>query len=261
MSTVRTHFHVTTGWQFAFTALLKQYLHRKRSEPRSRDFKSPVTVTLIAAVAADTQIPLSVRTAVLVAYDGLLRPQDYTCSRAKSFVPLTTLLCEDVVWNASGFGLRIKHSKSDPYNKGMFQPFVARTRDKFCPVVFVRAYMAQAPLSHVQGQPFFVKHTSKGVSFVTPADITAALRKHAHIDGVPASSISARSLRSAGAYQMANHNQSWEAIRVRGRWAFDPSSHMVVMYARTGLDRLQQQADSRTIEGASRSSLWLLPAG
>jgi hypothetical protein len=166
------------------------------------------------------------------------------------------LLSDDVTWNKHGFSINIKHSKSDPFNKGHVQPFIARTADKYCPVLFLRKYLQQEPLAKSPGQPLFVVHNRAGVAFVTAAVVTAALRKHAHVDGLKPTSVSARSLRSAGAFQMANAGQSWETIRVRGRWAFDPGSRMVLMYARTGVQRLQQQADSRTIEGVARTELW-----
>lgn len=249
ISAVRSACAARYNWEFIRSPVLSHYLERAKQAPRERTFRHPVSVQLVRAVFDDKRISLGVRTAVLVAYQALLRGSEYTSRFAKR-IQGHFLSCADVRWikNMRAFAVRVRHSKSDRYNSGEDIFVVAVDGDPYCPAAAIRAYIKQEPAASMPGQPFFCKRMRNGaVSFVTKDDISKALKAHAGAVGLEAERISSHSLRVGAAFELANAGVDWETIGVRGRWSPLSVTGMAQMYARMSTQRLAKVASALSL--------------
>ena len=259
ISTIRTSMAIRHGWRFLYSPLHEATKLRMRQRSEAKGFKQPAGKALVQMVADDTTIPLGVRCAVLVAYDGLLRVGEYT-ARTTTDPRRCKLQCDDVHVYDDRICFKLRFTKGDAYNAGEFVNFVPVPGDRYCPVAAVREYVRSEPLCRRKGMPFFVKRSTTGrATFVTKRDISNALKKHAGGIGFSSSDVASHSLRIGGAYEMANAGESWEAISVRGRWSLKSGHAMAVMYARVSRERLTSQARSRAIENCVHHRMFVAP--
>jgi hypothetical protein len=194
-----------------------------------------VTPQLVASLAVDTTRPLAVRAAVLCAWFGLLRAREYTAPSTTTFVNDSQLCLSDVTWDprTMGYAIRLRHSKSDPFNAGKTINLLPQPGDAGCPVAALTAYLTlrramAAPASH----PLFINPDG---SFVTREHVTSALRAHASHHGLDPAQVSSHGLRIGSAWTMANEGVPIATIQVLGRWKCDL---MPLLYCRMSLDRL-----------------------
>jgi len=251
VSTVRRALERIHGYLFIQGPFLTQYLARLKQVPRVREYREPATKKLLRLVSDDLSIPIGVRTAVLVAYDGLLRVSEYTSSRTDGPDHGASLLCENVIWSVplQAYTIHITRSKVDRHNAGLHRFSLPRKEDRYCTVRALDAYIAAEPESRRLGSPFFVKRDASNlISFVTPADINRALKKHAQAAGLPVDFISSHSLRIGGAFALANGGVPFENIQQRGRWSAMRFSEMAIMYSRSDRSRQQFMTDVMNIE-------------
>lgn len=256
ISTIRSHFEVAVGWKFIHSPLflrtltrLQQQIPAVEEEEKQKSYRCPATKELILAVLSDSALPLGVRTAIVVAYDALLRVSEYTSVSGTKFNALATLLCQDVMDRPEGVCIKLRHSKSDRWNQGAAVWCLPRDGDAGCPVAALREYMKAEPLARIAGQPFFIKRTARGSSYVSALDVNSALKKHAASVHLPVAYVSSHSLRVGGAFAMRNAGVSWPDIVTRGRWALKSGEAMSVLYARMSLERLRESGESRRVSG------------
>lgn len=239
VSTLRSHCARLVNWQFRYSIRITQYLTRIKQAPREHRFKLPATKQLVRLVAMDTALSMSVRVAVLLAFNKLLRCSEY-CSESAS-KPMATLLSEHVQWSdqLGCFVIRIARSKSDRTNSGQTVNVYPQPADgAFCPVSAIRQYMAGEPLTKKKGHPFFVRRVGGNPLFVTRLDVTNALKKQAQAAALPVERVSSHSLRIGGAFAMANAGVSMQLIASIGRWSGQSAERMVALYTRMSAGRV-----------------------
>lgn len=238
------------------SALFQQYLHRLRQIPRDRFYKQPATKHLLAAVFSDSSIDIAIRTAILVAYEGLLRASEYVSIGANRHEPTATLLSEHVRYDRTlgggigGFELLIRHSKSDRWNIGTHIPILPRS-DSHCPVTALQHYIAIR--NPKPNQPFFRKKLRNGsFSNVTRADIVKALKSHFRSNGIRTEQkdISTHSLRIGAAFALHVAGIPWQDIMIikRGRWSSKSGDDMATLYTRLGLGQALNMSSALNID-------------
>lgn len=207
-----------------------------------------VTPQLVASLAVDATQSSAVRSAVLCAWFGLLRAREYTSPTTTTFDPTSQLALSDVTWDprTGGYAIRLRHSKSDPYNAGSTINLLPLPGDVGCPVAALSAYLVQrrsmaVPASH----PLFINPDG---SFVTREQVTGALRSHAGRHGLSPTQVSSHGLRIGSAWTMANEGIPVTTIQVLGRWKCDL---MPLLYCRMSLDRLAHASRALRLSAAT----------
>lgn len=271
VSTVRARFAELLGWSFVRSAAWSSFMRRLKAVKRDRNYREPASRRLVEAVAGDASLPLAVRCAVVVAWDGLLRASEYLAGSDWRVAAEYSLMTGDVIatkfGDVDGYRLRIKSAKQDRYNLGEWQPFVPRPSDPVCPVTWLTSYMRSALFLQVASQgsvaghlsPFFVvavrvsRHAPEGWRCVSREDVSNALKKHAAMCGVAAELVSSHSLRIGGAFALAEGGVPLEDIQQRGRWSQRRTNEIALMYARVGsakLLRLSAAMNSQSVPAA-----------
>ncbi len=247
ISSVKTYVSREHGVSLLTTKLFSCCLTRLKQVPTETLARVPATPDLIRRVASDSDIDVAVRTAVLLAWDQMLRAREYVCDSACSFNPKSTLQLNHVVPDASngGFSVRIVHSKTDVYNAGVDLHVLPRVGDRFCPCRALSEYLPWRRSAAATSDPFFILRSG---AYVTREDITRALKKHAADAGLPPDRITSHSIRIGGCFTLANGGVDWENIRVRGRWTDD--SIMPLMYARMSVGRQSAASQGLRLDGA-----------
>ncbi len=251
VSTVRQRCAALYNWEFIFPPVLRHFFHRKRQQPRQRRYRDPAPVALIKAVFDDGSIQIGIRTAILVAYQALLRAREFCSERARSLQ--RGLASTDVKWvsHAQHFVVKVS-GKSDMYNQGELvpiqrDPVAAVAGADYCPVRAMQAYIAAEPASRLPGQAFFIKRVDGRPSNVVVDDVSQALKKHAAGLGCNVERISSHSIRIGAAFQLASAGVDWQTIGVRGRWSPVSTSKMAQMYARMSTQRLDRVASALSL--------------
>jgi hypothetical protein len=254
LSAIRTHISVTYGYVLTRSPLLSKFLQRYASYPHERRYRQPVSKELITAIASDNSIDFAVRTAVIVAFNGLLRVSEYTASSASSFDPVFSLLRRHarVLLPASAtpgaapcpaVAIRIARSKSDRTNTGQDVFFETASNPSICAASWLRAYLSATAASPAHGvdAPLFIKSNGR---FVTAADISAALKLHAGACGLDVQRISSHSLRIGGIYYLFSMGVPEIVVSARARWAPSSCQAMSLLYARMCNKRLKLVAEA-----------------
>ena len=147
--------------------------------------------------------------ASLLAFFGLLRVSEYTCSSARGFDSSIHLGLQDVIISGQVAQVRLKASKTDPFRVGTTVR-VPSLNSVLCPVSALRRYI------HLRGRragPFFILHNN---NFLTRHDmhwlLTHAL-DNAHIN--------THSFRIGGATAAAAAGCADSVIQILGRWSSD----------------------------------------
>lgn len=254
-STIRAHFKAKVNWEFIYTPLLSRYFSKSAKLSRDRMFRDPAMRRLLTLVYCDGSIPLGARTAIVLAWNGLLRVSEYIADTDWSLPAKRpyNLMAEDVERFSTptfeGFRVKIKRQKTDAYNQSMWQYYARRPGDILCPVTALEAYRAVEPLASTPGMPLFVRRgCSAGVPAawtpVSRSDLNQALKKWASSPNLSPDFISTHSLRVGGAFQMASAGCSIELIQIRGRWSARGSNEIALMYTRMDSERVRVMSEA-----------------
>jgi hypothetical protein len=120
--------------------------------------------------------------------------------------------------------------------------FISPTGGAGCPVqLFSRFWKATSHLP--SSEPLF-RHVDGRL--VSRATITAALRRHGQLVGVPVEYLSTHSLRIGSATALASAGLSLADIMMAGRWA---STDSALKYLRLTLPRAERFMDAMSLEG------------
>jgi len=262
IGTIRKRLGVIHGWKYPNSTILDAYLEATAKLPPDpahprREPRLPCTKRLIALVSADPTIDIAIRTAILVAWECMLRSREYVSERALGRPdPIATLCGQHVrtIEAGDGIALRIVHSKSDRNNEGSSM-FFFRRNDSHCPVAAITEYVRQRPSAVLHNEAFFRKVVAGGrVSNVTRTDINNALQRHASAAGLDPARVTSHSIRIGAAWEMANAGVSWQHIQVRGRWSGETISAMTVMYARMSKERILTGSAALNVDNAAVSA-------
>ena len=152
------------------------------------------------------------RTALSLAFFGLLRCSEYTSFSQHRYDPTVTLLASDVQFSqdSSIMYIYIKASKTDPFRSGCTIR-VARLSSNLCPVTLMQQFLRVRP--SIRG-PLFLFNAQR---FLTSRDIRALLQRC--LPGL--AGFNTHSLRIGGASAAAAAGIPDSQIQILGRWASD----------------------------------------
>jgi hypothetical protein len=238
--------------------LTRTVLRLQQRVPVHEVRRQPATPQLIGRVFHDTSIHLGVRTAILFAFEHLLRVSEYTASSALYFQLNATLLRQHVQWRGDlgGYQVFLPYNKTNVYNTGSYVFLFPRPDDSCCPVKAMSAYLA-ATADNPPHLPLFMYATvSNPFRFVTREDISVALRRHAAGAGLPVHQISSHSIRIGAACALLDAGVEWSVVKVRGRWRSDS---VLLAYGRMSTVRCLIASAALRIDG-SEAGFPLLPA-
>ena len=210
------------GHTIAFNQLPLLYyvlrgIRRTQGNRFTRPRRLPITIFLLRTLHRRVQLQtythlqqLMFRAASSLAFFGLLRCSEYTCSHRTSFTSASTLLVNDI-WFSPTFHImyvRIKASKTDPFRVGCTLR-IAAISDPLCPVTRMRQYLSVHP-TH-SGPLFVMSHHT----FLIRADMVLFLRR-----GLPdVANINTHSFRIGGASTAACVGVPDSRIQILGRWS------------------------------------------
>ena len=246
VSTVRAHVERVHRYTYASPPHLSGFIERLGGMPHApKDIKRAAPRDLVEKVWADRTISIGTRAAVVASWNALHRPGELTVSPKWTTYPDAFLLGRDVlptrINDLDGYAFRLKRSKTDRYNDGQMAHVVRREDDPICAVHAINAYRAAQPLAHRPDFPFFVRDVhplTRVVSYVSAADMTRALRKHASALGIDPKTVSAKSLRSGGAFALADNDTPIAGIQQMGRWSQRGSNEIALMYSQMSAKRI-----------------------
>jgi len=144
-----------------------------------------------------------------------------------------------------GYTVRIKRERADKFNMSNIQHFGPSPGSPICPVAVLDRYFVTNG-AHIKPRlPFFFSVDRGGViKYVSSADVTDVLKRVAPEFGLDPAFHSAASLRTGGAFLMADNGASLELVQQRGRWSAKSFSEIVLMYERFSERRLHQVSEA-----------------
>ena len=194
-------------------------IRRSQGSVYQRSPRQPITVTLLQRVIIyidqhythihDRRMLISV---VTMAFFGLLRSSEYTCSSRTSFNRSSTLMFQDVSISPTltVASIHLRGSKTDPFRLGCTIR-IGSTGNVLCPVRALYNYM----MIHPQPLgPLFIFSTG---AFLIRADVIDLLR--VSLPGMPL--INTHSFRIGGASAAASAGVPDSTIQILGRWSSD----------------------------------------
>jgi len=198
-------------------------IRRIQGSTFQRARRQPITTNHLQIISHRLQLldytpfqRLALLTTASVAFFGLLRCSEYTCSNSRNFDPLVDLMARNVTIseNRSIMALRIKASKTDPFREGCTIR-IGATRNHLCPVQLMHQYLSTHPFP--QG-PLFVM---SGNQFMTRNDIVNLLSRC-----LPSTvGLNTHSFRIGGASAAASSGVPDSTIQILiqilGRWSSD----------------------------------------
>lgn len=204
-----------------------------------------------------SEIDLATTTAILLAWDGLLRVSEYLPQECWATAPEFSLLRRDVervrIADVDGYRIRLKRSKSDQYNTGSWHYFARRDGDPLCAVTALDRYLRAYDSRFAQSRgnwPLFIRRRLMARSGLPPFvilradDISSALKRAAIILGVDSEFLSTHSLRIGGAFALADAGCPIPLIQQRGRWSEKGSNEIALAYTRLSAARLLYTSSS-----------------
>lgn len=251
VSTVRA-FLARRNLNYIRHSLLTSLVKRLRQSPahQTPKHRDPAPPQMIVSIYANDTISLGVRTAIVIAFNGLLRPCSYCIPRKWKSRPSRTLLLQDLRLFkghiCEGFTLPIKKERADKFNLDNIQHYLRDDINPICPVRAMQRYLAEYHRFLQPECPLFIDHVSHTgrITYVTSSAVSKALQAAAPQFGMNPEYISSQSLRITGAYNMADSEAKRDLIQQRGRWAGGQYSDIVLMYERTSEPRMVQTAIS-----------------
>ena len=199
--------------------LLLRGIRRKQGNSRTRPKRLPIMLEDLNNLCLWVETNLLTydaalfRAAFLLAFFGLLRVSEFTCSSISEFRENVDLAVDDVFvdYNAGLLRVRIKISKSDPFRQG-FVLRIAKTRERLCPFSAMTWFLSFRRL--LGPGPLF--RLSNG-QFLTRDHIVQVLaRVFPH---VPAAIMGSHSFRIGGASRLCVLGVQDATIQTLGRWA------------------------------------------
>ena len=180
--------------------------------------RAPITPAHLVQIHTQLQLPGSTRldgalywAACNLAYFGLLRVSEYTCSRINSYNPDIHLLVSDITVSCRHITVLIKASKTDPFRQGCHIR-IAPSYTDFCPVLAIQHYLRIRPFR--VSAPLFIFDNG---TFLTRLDVSLLLQR-----SLPNSvNINTHSFRIGGASATASAGVSDSVIKILGRWSSD----------------------------------------
>jgi len=233
ISTVREIIAIRTGYHLVRTPLLERFLLRKRQRDPKGRITAPANKNLLRFIYDDPHTDMAVKTAALTAFNGLLRSREYCSPYVK--LPqdpkkiLRRLQRNDLRMEPDGsaFSIRV-FGKSDSYNHGPDMHFCSQPGDARCIVQAMRRYLTWRDTAFAHELPLFIKRDG---GFVTPDDITTAIKRHAKAAGLPAHQSGTHSLRYGGAFELIDNGAQWPDVIARGRWRSEDAKKLAMQYA------------------------------
>ena len=200
-------------------------IRRLQGDRFRRPRRLPITYQHMLIMASRIQLQrytpfesLMLRSASALAFFGLLRCSEYTSPRRNSFDADSTLLVQDISFNAA-FNImyvRIKASKTDPFRVGCTIP-VAAVPGRICPVALLREYLHQHPTGT---GPLFVWRPGH---YLIRNDLVTLLRRC-----FPNNlNLNTHSFRIGGASAAASAGVPDSHIQILGRWSSDAYRHYI----------------------------------
>lgn len=206
----------------------------------------------------DASIDIGTRTAILLAWNGLLRVSEYTADSEWQALPQFTLMSQDIVpyvaGTQRGYKIRLKRSKADRYNAGSWHFFPEQPGDELCPVQALNRYWRECPDANRPNLPAFTRRGVRSPRMryrVSRDDISDALKRTATSIGLDPTFISSHSLRIGGAFHLADAGLAMSAIQLRGRWSQRGANEVALMYTRLSTIRAQAIADAFSTPGGT----------
>lgn len=213
---------VRHGYQSNIAAMDQLYyllrgIRRSQGNSHMRPRRAPITISnmysLLNFIRASQYHPtdqLMLRSAVTLAFFGLLRSAEYTSPSPSTFDLTVTLLPSDVsiLPDMSMLYVHIKASKTDPFKSGCTIR-IATTNNVLCPVQAFHDFITVHPGPH---RPLFIFNNG---SFLTRLDITNLL-----LAALPSNTnLNTHSFRIGGASAAASAGVPDSTIQVLGRWS------------------------------------------
>lgn len=174
---------------------------------------------------------MGLRTAIQFAFEGMFRVSDYAKKAGKA---TTTKLERSMIrWDnkLGGYIITLPWIKSSNVGQGFDVAFAPRPTDRFCPVKRMTSYLEwrDTVKRFPREAALFIRGDGKPVM---EHQVNAILKKYAHCIGATQAQVSSHSLRTGGAFQMAEQGVGWDLIIQRGRWRSEKAEQLAMYYAR-----------------------------
>ena len=245
---------VISGYQSSIASMLQLFyllrgICRSQGHSFTRPRRMPITSVQLRIIHYRLQFLrysqfecLMFRTASSLAFFGLLRSSEYTCSHRSSFNPQYTLLVSDISFNQlyTIMFIHIRASKTDPFRSGCTIR-VAAINDLLCPVRLMTRYLSVHPIHH---GPLFVLSDGQ---FLIRQDMVLLLRRC--LPGV--SNVNTHSFRIGGASTAASVGISDSHIQILGRWSSDAYKRYLHIS-----DKLVQQLCQALVMPSTHTRVW-----
>lgn len=147
--------------------------------------------------------------ASLLAFFGLLRVSEYTCSSVNVFNSSINLAIQDISFNGQVAQVSIKGSKTDPFRRGVIVR-IPSLNSVLCPVSALRRYIHLR--GHISG-PLFIFANNH---FLTRQDVQWLLT-----NAINCANINTHSFRIGGATAAAAAGCADSVVQILGRWSSD----------------------------------------
>ena len=206
---------------------LRMYLRRLRGEVEERAPRRPVNSQVVRSLMRDDSVDLGVKVACLVAFHLMLRVSEYAI-RTDRFRPEYHLTAKRLTFGDQRVAIRLVTYKNDKWNCGDIR-ILAETGGDLCPVAWLKKYQRWWRSQGFSDEEQYFRR--RGGYPVQPRHVTAAVRQHAVLIGLPGppSDYSSHSLRIGGATMLAAAGFTDSEIMLLGRW----NSNCFRMYTRT----------------------------
>ena len=188
---------------------------RTQGARHSRPRRRPITLTHIHTMYEHIDRihhkddAYMLKAAITVAYFGMRRVSEYTCTNAHRYDADRNLMRQDIYAMQHMVIVHIKSSKTDPFRVGV-SVRIAATSHTICPVRWVRAYLQSRRESY---GPLFMFRSGR---FLVRNDIAKLIKNS--LDEI---NLNTHSLRAGGATNLANLGVPDYVIQIMGRWRSD----------------------------------------
>ena len=223
---------------------------KQAPKPRGKVTKQPCPKHLVAAVIRDSTVHIAVRLAAVLMWFGTLRMGELTNDNVFMFDPDFALLREDVEVSANGAVavLQFRKGKPDKTNKGS-QRFIyhAPPGAAFCPVVFLRQYLASTR-HHSPKEPLLTFPNRSGVlRCVTRDHVDTVIQRHALRLGLKPGSLTLHCIRAGSTTALADDGSVTPMdMQIQGGWT---SAQGSAPYLRPNLGSSKRSSDALAIFG------------
>jgi len=235
-----------TGIVIPRTAAFERYLLRLQqyhNKDNERRLPKPTPRDLILAVFNDRALGRGQRLGVLLAFNGLLRSEDYCSDTQSRTASPYTLLRSDIFFDPSSgaYRAKFKKSKSDPALQGKYHQWLPQHGEASCPVKALRDYLGWFDARFAPNTPLLRMDDGR---FLTRHLIDSALQKHAPAFGIDPADMSSHCPRFGGAFELFESGVPIQEIITRGRWRGQSAKAMAQHYGNLSVKRAQRTSDA-----------------